>query len=90
MIASWQDGVFTFGALVFIIALIPAVKGPNKPPLSTSLVTGCTLGVFALTFASLDLWYSAATEAAVSALWLVVAVQVALGNKEKPVGEVAA
>ncbi len=72
---AWQDIVFTVGQFIFIGALLPAVLSAQKPPLSTCLITGSVLAIFAGTYASLGFWLSAITAAAVSLLWFVLVVQ---------------
>lgn len=51
----WQDWVFAIGSLIFAAALIPSVRGQDKPALSTSLTTGSVLIIFALTYLTLSL-----------------------------------
>lgn len=70
-----QDYVFTFGGVVFTVALIPALRDPQKPPVRTSATTAVLLAMFAVTYASLDLWLSAATACVTCALWGVLALQ---------------
>jgi hypothetical protein len=72
---SWQDLVLTVGSIVLIIALIPSVKGPNKPALSTSIMTGCVLSTFALVYATLNLWLSSITTIIACLLWFTLAAQ---------------
>ena len=71
----WQDVVLSVGQLVFAVALVPAIRAKEKPPLITSVMSGLVLATFAVAFATLGLWFSAATVAVVSVLWLVVAYQ---------------
>jgi hypothetical protein len=71
----WQDWIFSIGSWIFVAALIPAIRGTEKPPLSTSIVTGTVLVVFALTYFSLHLWIAATSTAITSACWLVLAYQ---------------
>ena len=72
---TWQDLVFAGGQFFFIFALVPAVLSRTKPPLSTSVVTGGVLYVFAATYATMDFWLSATSAAVVASLWAVIAVQ---------------
>ena len=72
---SWQDLVFTIGQLVFLVALIPALLSPDKPPAISSFLMGTVLLVFAIAFASLTLWFAAVTVALVGGLWYVLAGQ---------------
>ena len=66
----WQDLVFAVGAWIFIIALIPTIRGRGKPPLSTSVPTGLVLIVYVFTFATLNLWYSVISTGILGILWL--------------------
>lgn len=65
----WQDFAFTAGSLIFVVALLPAVFGKDKPPMSTSSITGSVLGVFAVTYLTLDLYLSAGITAITAAMW---------------------
>lgn len=71
----WQDYVLTAGAWIFIIALIPAIRGKEKPPASTSIITGSILAVYALVYSTLGLWISVISTAALSLSWFILAVQ---------------
>lgn len=57
--ANWQDLVLTIGSLIFVIALIPSVKGRDKPTFWTSALTGSVLVTFVIVYATLDLWFAA-------------------------------
>lgn len=72
---AWQDIVFSIGAWIFVIALLPSVFGKDKPALSSSLITGSVLAVFAFTYVSLSLWIAALSTSMVSLTWFVLAVQ---------------
>lgn len=78
---GWQDIILTIGSLVFLVALIPSITSKDKPALMTSLMTGLVLFVFAMTYITLDLWFSAVTTALTGMLWLVLAVQKARAKK---------
>lgn len=71
----WQDWVITLGSLVFVFALIPSVLSKDKPALSTSLMTGTVLVIFALTYLTLSLWTGAATTFLTGVLWFTLAIQ---------------
>lgn len=71
----WQDIVFGIGAVIFAVALIPTIRGAQKPPLMTSIPTTVVLLVFAVTQASLSLWVAAITSVFAASLWLTLAVQ---------------
>ncbi len=71
----WQDLVLSIGTWIFVIALIPTVRGKQKPEFSTSFMTGTVLFIFALTYLSLQLWMSAVSTFVTTALWLTLAYQ---------------
>lgn len=68
----WQDFVFTIGAWTFIIALLPAIFGNNKPPASTSLINGLVLIFFSIAYFSFELWLSAVSAALLALAWLLL------------------
>jgi len=78
----WQDIVLSIGAWLFIIALIPSIRGKDKPPMTTSVLTGSVLAVFSLTYATLELWLSVLSTTLLSGAWFVLAAQKA--RKRKP------
>lgn len=76
MVLSWQELVFSFGSLLFAIALLPSVLDKDTEiPLFTSSATGITLITFSLSFLSLGMFYSAATNLLVSAMWIFIAIK---------------
>lgn len=77
----WQDIVFSIGQWIFIVALIPSVLSKDKPALSSSLLTGTVLAVFAVTYLSLSLWFSGATTILVSGMWFTLAIQKYRANR---------
>jgi uncharacterized membrane protein YqgA involved in biofilm formation len=70
-----QDVILTGGSLIFVAALIPTLRGNDKPALSTSLLTGSVLVVFAGVYVSLALWFSAITTFITAACWFMLAAQ---------------
>jgi len=74
---AWQDIVIAVGQWIFAIALIPALraKGKDKPPISTSLLTGTILIIFAFTFFTLNLWNAAVSALVVSVCWFTLVIQ---------------
>lgn len=70
-----QDFVLSAGSMIFIIALLPTVFSATKPAITTSLLTGSTLAVFAATYQTLGFTYACLTTAASAALWIVIAAQ---------------
>jgi hypothetical protein len=73
---TWQDVVIAVGQFVFAAALIPSVRGRQKPALTSSLITATGLTVFGICFATLGLWLSVAGVWTSAAMWWVLAWQV--------------
>jgi hypothetical protein len=71
----WQDWVFSVGTWVFAIALVPTIRGKEKPPLWTSFPTAIFLTLFALTYFSLTLWLSAFSSLLTATAWSILAIQ---------------
>ena len=71
----WQDWVFSIGSWIFVIALIPTIRGKSKPELSTSIVTAIILSSFALTYFTLRLWFSAFSTILTASCWYILAAQ---------------
>ena len=71
----WQDFVFSIGMWVFIFALRPTLRGSEKPALETSIVTATTLVVFAVVYASMELWGSVMSSVVLAVLWYILAWQ---------------
>lgn len=67
--------VLAGGQWIFIVALLPSVFGKDKPALSTSLLTGAVLSLFAFTFTTLSLWVSAVSTELSSLTWFLLALQ---------------
>ena len=70
MLAHWQDIVFSIGSIVFTIALIPAILEKRYPPISTCILTGFMIGIYAATDLTLQLWFSATTSGVSAVLWI--------------------
>ena len=71
----WQDWIFTIGQLIFVIALIPTIKGKDKPAFITSFITSIFIFLFGLTYLSLNLWGSAIFAFLNATAWAVLAFQ---------------
>jgi len=72
---QWQDWVFTSGQLIFVFALIPTIRGRDKPALSTSLITGLIIITFSYTQLTLKLYFSSITGMMAATAWLTLAFQ---------------
>jgi len=79
---QWQDYVFTIGQFIFLVALIPTIKGKDKPALSTSVATTLILLVFVYTYFSLKLLLSATASLSIAIAWGTLAVQKYLQDKK--------
>lgn len=71
----WQDWIFTIGQFIFVIALIPTIRGKDKPAFITSLITTTILYSFSLTYITLGLWGSAIFASLNATAWVILALQ---------------
>ena len=78
---TWQDIVFSVGSWIFIIALIPSLISKDKPPVSSSLLTGSVLLIYALTYTTLHFWLTVASTGLLAIAWLMLAIQKFLANR---------
>lgn len=74
MVSHWQDLVFTFGTVVFTIALIPALKRKQYPPKSTCFITAPMLILYVVAEITLNLWFSALTTLISAMMWLTLGI----------------
>lgn len=72
---SWQDYVFFVGSFLFFIALLPAVRSDQKPPLSSCLLTFSVLITFAFADWTLHLYLAASMTLLTIAAWGMLAYQ---------------
>lgn len=70
-----HDAIFLLGNVVFLAALLPALSRRQAPPFVTCALTGTVVWIFALNFATIGLWASAAGNAAVAFCWTLLALQ---------------
>jgi len=73
--SNWQDLVLSGGTLVLAAALLPSIFSEHKPSVYTSVSTGTILGIFAVVYFSLEMWFAAATTLVTSGLWATLAIQ---------------
>ncbi len=71
----WQDLALSIGSFIFTVALIPSLRSKHKPALSTSVLTGIILLVFAAVYLSLTLWLGAALVLLNAVTWFILAAQ---------------
>jgi len=71
----WQDIVLTVGSIILLLALFPSLLSKQKPAITTSLLTGAVLLVYAIVYASLSLWFSVLATSITGLLWFGMAAQ---------------
>jgi len=72
---QWQDIILGVGQIIFFLALIPSIRSKDKPALSSSIITGTVLLVYALVFATLSLWFTVLTGIITTIFWYILAYQ---------------
>jgi hypothetical protein len=71
----WQDIVIMIACFGFAIALIPSIKGTQKPAKSTCILTIGLLAAIAVCFGTLNLWLSMASEITAIVAWGILLLQ---------------
>ena len=71
----WQDLVLAVGTVLFVVALIPAILHKEKPPATTSFLTGAVLASFVIVYISLSYWFAAIANSATATLWFIIGLQ---------------
>lgn len=72
----WQDIIFSVGAWVFAIALVPSIMHrTDKPALSSSVLTAGFLTLYVPSYMTLHLWVSGVSTAMVAIAWWILAYQ---------------
>ena len=77
---AWQDIIITIVAVIFSYALIPQVYKGFKTKkqaivLQTSLITFLALYVLAISYLTLDLFFSSITTFITGTLWMILFIQ---------------
>lgn len=72
---SWQDLVICLGCFGFALALVPSIRGKQKPARSSCLITMVLLAMIATSFITLHLWASFFAELASFAAWSILLFQ---------------
>jgi len=65
----WQDIVLMAACFGFALALIPSIKGKQKPERASCLLTIVLLTAIAVSFATLKLWLSMSAEFTAIVAW---------------------
>lgn len=71
----WQDVVIMVCCFGFAIALIPSIRGRDKPAKSSCIMTAILLSAIGVCFATLHLWLSMASEIVCVIAWLILLFQ---------------
>lgn len=71
----WQDIAIMVACFSFSAALIPSIRGKNKPEAKTSLFTILGLSTIAVCFATLGLWLSFTSEMTAISAWSILLYQ---------------
>ena len=72
---TWQDIVLAVGSWIFIFALFPSLFSKDKPPVSTSVLTGSVLLIYTVVYFTLHLWLSVASTGLLAVAWLALGAQ---------------
>jgi CHASE2 domain-containing sensor protein len=71
----WEDLVLAVAGFMFSVALVPALRGEEKPPLTSSLTTAGLLGCVGVAYAFLGLWLGLISTGLNCVAWAVLAIQ---------------
>ena len=72
---KWQDIVIGIGSFVFFIALIPMIRGKEKPPIFSSASTSFFLWAFVVCYVSFGLWLSTVSGVLSAGAWTILLIQ---------------
>lgn len=78
----WQDVVIMVACFGFAIALIPSIRGRQKPERSSCLLTIILLLAIAVSFATLKLWLSTVAEITAIIAWGILLFQKRWNNEK--------
>lgn len=65
----WQDWAIMVACFGFGLALIPSIRGKNKPARASCIFTIVLLAIIGVSFATLKLWASFASEVVTAIAW---------------------
>ena len=66
---SWQDAVMSLGGVFVAVSLIPMLRAPEKPPISTSLPLVVILAAISVAVFTLGLTWAALSTVVQCLLW---------------------
>lgn len=71
----WQDTVIALCQLAAVPAMIPSIRGNDKPAFKTSFLNAIIVSIITTTLITLGLWFSAITASFIAICWIILAVQ---------------
>ena len=71
----WQDILITAGTFVLSVAMIPTLRGSQKPPIASSIPTALVLASFSIAFVTMGLTASCIGAAIQSIVWSTLFIQ---------------
>jgi hypothetical protein len=71
----WQDLVLSLAQILFLAALLPAMRSTSKPPRVTCLLTAVACLACSVALLSLTLYWSAGMNGCIGICWTVMAVR---------------
>jgi hypothetical protein len=71
---SWQDAVMSFGGVFVAVSLVPMLRAPEKPPVSTSVPLVVILAAISVAVWTLGLTFAALSTVLQCGLWAAMAV----------------
>lgn len=72
---NWQDIVIAVGTVIIVLGVLPSIFSDDKPALATCAITATIVFIFALTFLTLELWFTATVNLANTTVWTILTVQ---------------
>lgn len=69
---SWQDIVLGVGSVGFVIALLPAMKNRQKPPVSTCSINTVILISIICVYISFQLWLTVFIQIIITFQWIYI------------------
>ncbi len=70
---SWQDAVMSFGGVFVAVSLLPMLRAPEKPPVTTSLPLVVILAAIGVALFTLGLTFAALSTVLQCVLWAALA-----------------
>ena len=71
----WQDTVIALCQLAAVPAMIPSIRGNDKPAFKTSFLNAIIVSIITCMLFSLGLWFSTITASFIAICWSILAIQ---------------